>query len=59
MSTCNAHFLVPFLFRTYAVFDIEANMFYDRNHKIYDDALLTRCYTQHALRPIIDSEINY
>ena len=26
---------------------------------MYDDALLTRCYTQHALRPFIDSEANY
>ena len=23
----------------------EANRFYDRNHQMYDDALLTRCYT--------------
>ena len=26
---------------------------------IYEAALLTRCYTQHALRPYIDSEINH
>ena len=25
----------------------------------YDAAILTRCYTQHALRPYIDSEINH
>ena len=25
---------------------------------MYDAALLTRCYTQHALRPFIDSESN-
>ena len=37
----------------------EANKFYDRNHQLYDAALLTRCYTQHALRPFIDSEINH
>ena len=36
--------------------DTEANIFYDRNHQMYDDALLTRCYTQHALRHLIDSE---
>ena len=41
------------------ILDIEANKFYDRNHRIYDAALLTRCYTQHALRPLIDSEINH
>ena len=41
------------------IFYIEANKFYDRNHQIYDAALLIRCYTQHALRPLIDSEINH
>ena len=30
--------------------------FYDRKHFT---ALLTRCYTQHALRPYIDSEMNH
>ena len=39
--------------------DTEANRFYDRNHKMYDAALSTRCYTQHALRPFIDSESNH
>ena len=39
--------------------DTEANRFYDRNHQMYDAALLTRCYTQHALRPFIDSEYNH
>ena len=39
--------------------DTEANRFYDRNHHMYDAALLTRCYTQHALRPFIDSESNH
>ena len=38
------------------ILDTEANKFYDRNHQLYDAALLTRCYTQHALRPFIDSE---
>ena len=38
--------------------DDEANKFYDRKHNVYEAALLTRCYTQHALRPYIDSEIN-
>ena len=36
--------------------DTEANRFYDRNHQLYDAALFTRCYTQLALRPFIDSE---
>ena len=38
--------------------DIEANKFYDRAHRHYDATLLTMCYTQHALHPYIDSEIN-
>ena len=29
--------------------DIQANKFYDRAHRLYDAALFTRCYTQHAL----------
>ena len=36
--------------------DDEANKFYDRKHDLYEAALLTRCYTQHALRPYIDFE---
>ena len=39
--------------------DIEANKFNDRAHRLYDAAILTRCYTQHALLPYIDSEINH
>ena len=39
--------------------DDEANKFYDRKHDLYEAAILTRCYTQHALRPYIDSEINH
>ena len=38
---------------------IEANNFYERAHRLYDAALLTRCYTQHAPRPYIDSKINH
>ena len=40
------------------ILDTEVNKFYSRNHQLYDAALLTRCYTQHALRPFIDSETN-
>ena len=36
--------------------DTEAN---GRTNRLYDAALLTRCYTQHALRPVIDSKINH
>ena len=39
--------------------DTEANKFYDRTNRLYDAALLTRCHTQHALRPVIDSKINH
>ena len=39
------------------ILDIEANRFYD--HQMYEAALLTRCYTQHALCPFIDAEINH
>ena len=39
--------------------DTEANRFYDINHQMYDAVLLTGCYTQHALRPFIDSESNH
>ena len=39
--------------------DEEANKLYDSKHDLYHTALLTRCYTQHALRPYIDSEINH
>ena len=38
--------------------DIESNKFYDKAYRLYDAAILTMCYTQHALRPYIDSEIN-
>ena len=39
--------------------DTEANKSYDTTNRLYDTALLTRCYTQHALRPIIDSKNNH
>ena len=39
--------------------DTEANKLYDRSNRLYDTALLSRCYTQHALRPVIDSKINH
>ena len=39
------------------ILDIEANRFYDRNHQMYEAAILTRCYTQHSLHPFIDYEI--
>ena len=39
--------------------DTEANKFYDRTNRLYDAASLTRCYTQHALRPVMDSKIDH
>ena len=41
------------------ILDIDAYRFYDRKHQMYEAALLTRCYTQHALSPFIDAEINH
>ena len=41
------------------VLETKANKSYDRNHPLYDAALLTRCCTQHALRPFIDTETNH
>ena len=41
------------------ILDTEVNKFYDRNHQLYDATLLTRYYTQHALRPFVDSETNH
>ena len=41
------------------VLETDANKFCDRNHQLYDAALWTRCYTQHALRPFIDTETNH
>ena len=51
--------LVTLSISSLCTLDIEANKFYDRAHRLYDAAILTRCYTQHALRPYIDSEINH
>ena len=39
--------------------DIDAHKFYDKAHELYDAALLMWCYTQHAVLPYIDSEINH
>ena len=39
--------------------DTDTNKFYDRTNRLYDAALLIRCCTQHALRLVIDSNINH
>ena len=39
--------------------DTEANKFYDITNRLYNAALLTRCFTQHVLRPVIDFKINH
>ena len=51
--------LAPLSVSSLRKLDDEANKFYDRKHDLYEAALLTRCYTQHALLPYIDSEINH
>ena len=38
---------------------LDTNKFNDRTNRLYNAALLTRCYTQHALRPVIDSKIDH
>ena len=52
-------FLSPLPISVLRSLDTEANKLYDNTHQLYDAALLTRCYTQHALRSYIDSEINH
>ena len=52
-------FLSSLPFLVFRNLETEAKKFYDRNHPLYDVARLTRCYTQHALRPFIDTETNY
>ena len=39
--------------------DEETNKFYGGKHDLFHTSLLTRCYTQHALRPYIYSEMNH
>ena len=39
--------------------DAEAKKFPDRTNILYYSDLLKRCYTQHALHPLIDSKINH
>lgn len=39
--------------------DKEVEQFYDSRHPFYGAVLLIRGYTQHALRPCIDTEINH
>ena len=55
----NRHVSVMLSVSSLRKLDDEANKFYNRKHDLYEAALLTRCYTQHALRPYIDSEINH
>ena len=39
--------------------DDETNTFYDSKQNLFEASPLTRCYTQHAFHPYIDSEINH
>ena len=39
--------------------DDKSNKFYDGKYNLYEAALLSRCYTQQALRPYIASKINH
>ena len=51
--------LVTLSISSFCNLDIEVHKFYDRAHRLYDAAILTWCYTQHALWPFIDSKINH
>ena len=51
--------LVTFSFSSLSNLDIEANKVYDKAHRLYDAALLTRCYTKHTLPSYIESENNH
>ena len=51
--------LVSLSISSVCIWDIKANTFYNKANHLYDAALCTRCYTQHALGPYIDSEINH
>ena len=53
------HIKVQYLFLLFHGLDTEAIKFYDRSNRLYDAALLTRCYSQFALRSVIYSQINY
>ena len=59
LRTSGRHAMLSFLsslpFPVLRILDVEANRFYDRNHQMYEATLLT----QHALHPLIDSEINH
>ena len=41
------------------ILSIEANKFYNRNHPLHATVILTRCYTQHALCPLMDSQTKH
>ena len=41
------------------ILDTEANKHFVKNDPLYEATPLTRCYTQQAIRPIIDSETNH
>ena len=51
--------LITLSFSSQRKLNIEANEFNDRAHRLYDAALFTRCYSQHARRPYINLENNH
>ena len=59
LSICSVLIVVSLLIVRPSFASVSSNKFYDRKHDLCEAALLTRCYTQHALRPYIDSEINH
>ena len=60
LNTRGRHDMMSFLsslpFPVKVKLDDEANRFYDKSHQFYQAALLTRCYTEHIIRPKPDPE---
>ena len=54
------HFLKSFLpISVFCNLESGAKELYDRANRLYNAALLTRCYVQYFLSPYIDSEVNH
>ena len=54
--TTNNNLIITLSISSLHNLDIEANKLYDRAHRLYAAALLTSCYTQHALWPYIPNK---
>ena len=62
LNTISLYHIVKCLLSYYTIQQFRKKLFClltKQVNRLYDAAILTRCYTQHALRPNIDSEINH